>query len=765
MPRLTFRHVLPPVGIVSLLALMAAGSTLAQTQNQPTKKPQNATAKADAPTSGAGDSAAAAEVPTTVTVRAQKPAIQHKADRDVYDVTQDPDAATGSAADVMNNIPAVTVDQDGSVALRGDTNVQIYINGKPSSQMQGDDRGPALQSLSADDIDSVEVMTNPSAAFGADTGGGIINIVLKKGKHIKPNTSFNIAMGDAGRYQFGFRSGTNIGRLTLNGGVNLRSDARKNGSHSDRQRIDPDTGDVRASSQDSQSRNRTQNISANLHADYDATDYDTVSAELHVSRRTQEGYSANEYRYFDDAGAVSSAYAQLGDQRGPSDHASASLSWDHRGRDNPDNDFKLEIKHSESTPEHESDYRQIYHQPLKPDAFYATRSRTRNVNDDFSGDWKRVFGGGQQVQAGWDVQHTQSDAWNYRSMNHAEGEAEVANPNYTNQFNVDQTISAGYVTWQKTLGKFSAQVGLRGEKLDETLDQVTSGIEAHVDQVSWNPSLFLLYTINDKDGLRASYGHKIVRPGANLLNPFLRYGDAQNVSSGNPYLLPEQVETWELEYDHTTRPFNASATLFYKTVTDNFSRASDYLPGSSDVLLTTNINDGSRKNVGLQYSLNGQGDVLRYGLNGVLGWSSQDSTDYVTHAPVHRESGNSSARLYARWSPDKKNTLGLFVRWRGRQLLSQGYRDGSTSLNLSYQYQIVPNKVQVTMNARDILASEGGRSVTQTSTVYNVVDRYDYGATFMLALRYTFGAPRDPQPDQDRRRDNQGPMRQRSDSF
>jgi outer membrane receptor protein involved in Fe transport len=752
------RLVRPILGCVSGFALVFAAGAEAQAYVSQTPPEEKAPATT-------GKSASAAEAPTTVTVRAQKPAIQHKADRDVYDVTQDPDAASGSAADVMNNIPAVTVDQDGSVALRGDANVQIYINGKPSSQMQGDERGPALQSLSADDIESVEVMTNPSAAFGADTGGGVINIVLKKGKHLKPDTAFTLAAGDAGRYQFGFRSGARLGRLTLSGGVNLRSDTRKNRSHSDRQRIDPNTGDSSASSQDNQSNSRTQNVSASLHADYDLDDYDTLAADLHASRRTQAGYSVSEYRYFDDVGAVNSAYAQWGDQRGPSGHASASLSWEHRGQDNPDNDVKLELKHSESTPERESDDRQIYHQPLKPDAFYATRSKTRNVNDAFSGDWKRAFNGGQQVQAGWDVQHTRSEAYNYRSMNHAEGEAEVANPNYTNQFNVDQTISAGYVTWQKTLGRFSAQVGIRGEKLNETLDQVTSGLRADIDQVSWNPSLFLLYTLSEADGLRASYGHKIVRPGANLLNPFLRYGDAQNVSSGNPYLLPEQVATWELEYDHTTRPLNASATLFYKTVTDNFSRASAYLPGSSDVLLTTNINDGSRKNVGLQYSLNGQGDVLRYGLNGVLGWSSQDSTDYVTHAPVHQEGGNSSARLYARWSPDKKNTLGIFVRWRGRQLQSQGYRDGATSLNLSYQRQITPNKLQLTINARDVLASEGGRSVTKTSTVYNVTERYDDGASLMLSLRYVLGAPHAPSPDQDKRRGDQGPMRQRSDSF
>lgn len=740
------------LSLLSCAALAVACAAPARSQTPAAPKKPQPPAQAAAPSAaapapnGANGGADAADVPTTVTVTAQRPAVQHKADRDVYDVTQDPDAATGSAADVMNNIPAVTVDQDGAVALRGDQNVQIYINGKPSPQMQGDNRGPALQSLSADDIDSVEVMTNPSAAFGADTGGGIINIVLKKGRRVKPRTSLNVAAGDAGRYQFGFRSGTNIGKLTLNGNVNLRSDARKNGGHSDRARIDPDTGATRDSTQDNRSNTRTRDLSANLNADYDLSDNDTLSAELNYARHDRDGYNVGEYRYDAAAGSPASQTAQAGTTRGVSSDGGVRLTFDHRG-DTPDNDFKMQLAHSQSRPDNASDYRQIYHQPQKPDSLYATRNRTQNVNDDFSGDWKRAFDGGHQVQAGWDVRHTQSDAYNYRSMNHAEGAPEAANPNYTNQFNVDQTISAAYVTYQRTLGRFSAQVGIRGEKLHENLDQVTSGLSAVVDQVNWSPSLFALYSLNDDDRARLSYGQKIVRPGAWLLNPFLRYGDAQNVSSGNPYLQPERIETWELEYDHTTRPLNYSATLFYKTARDNFSRASSYLPGAGDVLLTTNINDGSRRDTGLQYALSGQNDVLRYGLNGVLGWSAQDATDYVTHAPVHRESGNSSARIYARWSPDKRNTFGANLRWRGRQLLSQGYRTGSTSLNLSYQYQIVPNKAQLTFNARDVLSGEGTRSVTRTSTVYNVAERYDYGATFMMALRYTFGpAPKTPPP-------------------
>ncbi len=751
-PSRYLRHVSPLV--LAFAAILATAAQVhAQAQTSPTpdkvqdKKTDATTPPATNPATAqsGGTESTSSDETTTITVTAQKPAIQHKVDRDVYDVTQDPDAATGTASDVMNNIPAVTVDTDGTVALRGNSNVQVYVNGKPSAQMQGDNRGPQLQSMSADDIDSIEVMTNPSAAFGSDTGGGIINIVLKKGRHIKPKTSVNLNLGNEGRNGIGFRSGTNIGKLTLNGSVNIRNDSRKSGSYSDRTRIDPLTGATRRSTQNNLSNTRNSNISANLTGDYDLTENDTLTGELNYSRRTQSGYTATEYNDLDAAGNITSDSAQVGSNGGYTDNSGAKLTWDRRGTGMDGEDFKMQVAHSESDTGTDRDYQQIYHLPAQAMSLYATGNTTRNSIDDFSGDWTHPMKNNTQIQAGWDIQRTQSDVYNYRSLNHAEGTPELANPIYTNQFNVDQTISAAYVTYQKAWGKLSVQGGMRVENLHEVLDQVTSDIQAKVDYVTWSPSLFAMYNLTDKDRLKASYSHKIVRPGANLLNPFLTYRDAQNVSSGNPYLDPEQVESFEVEYDHTAQVLNYSGTLFYKTTRDNFAQVSSFLPNQPDVLLTTSDNLGSRRDTGLQFSVNGNIErKFRYGFNGVLGYAVSDSTDYITHLPVHRESGNSSANLRMSYLPDSNNTFGFTVRYRGRQLTTQGYRTGTTVLNLSYQRQLIPQKLVLNINGTDVLSSDTSRTITDTSNVQAINERYDFGATFMVGLRYTFG-PAAPQ--------------------
>lgn len=118
---------------------------------------------------------------TVVIVQGKAPKVVKKIDRTVYNQDGNPAATSGSAADVLKTVPSVSVTPDGNVSLRGSSNVQVYVNGKPSAMMQGDSRAVTLQSMNGADIASVEVITNPSAAYNAN-GGGIINIVLKKNR-------------------------------------------------------------------------------------------------------------------------------------------------------------------------------------------------------------------------------------------------------------------------------------------------------------------------------------------------------------------------------------------------------------------------------------------------------------------------------------------------------------------------------------------------------------------------------------------------------
>ena len=146
----------------------------------------------------------AASAGTDIVVTGQAPAVQSSIDRKVYSTTRDLQASSGSVSDVLRNVPSVDVDAQGNVSLRGDTNVQVLIDGRPSTLVSGTNRAEALQQLPADSIESVEVMTNPSAQFRPDGSSGLINIITKKNR--KPGSSGTVqsSAGTDGRARCGY---------------------------------------------------------------------------------------------------------------------------------------------------------------------------------------------------------------------------------------------------------------------------------------------------------------------------------------------------------------------------------------------------------------------------------------------------------------------------------------------------------------------------------------------------------------------------------
>jgi hypothetical protein len=147
----------------------------------------------------------------------------NRIDRQVYDVKSDVSSSNGSAADALGNVPSVGVDPDGTVSLRGNTNVQILVDGKPSAMLQGEGRGAMLQAMPAEDIDSIEVINNPGAEFGNEGGGGpILNLVMKRSRRPGGQGVANANYGTAGRYNAQVGGGYNSGRWGMQGGVNVR---------------------------------------------------------------------------------------------------------------------------------------------------------------------------------------------------------------------------------------------------------------------------------------------------------------------------------------------------------------------------------------------------------------------------------------------------------------------------------------------------------------------------------------------------------------
>ncbi len=504
-------------GAVAVGALLLALSAHAQSTTPSSGQTTAQTTATDSQSSGttSSQSSSSDSNNTTVTIVGQKAAVQHKIDRDIYDVSKDPQAQTGSAADALQNVPSVSVDNQGNVSLRGNSNVKVYVNGKPSAQMEGDSRSTALEGMSGADLDSVEVITNPSAQFGADTGGGIINLVMKRNRRPGASGSLRLNVGEDGRYNAGFSGNYTKGPMTLSLGLSKRHDIRPFTIDIDTVRTDPGAGSLGNFSQHAVRLTPRDSNSANIGLDYNLSDYDTLSLAADFSQNPQSGASDSHTVATDAAGTATQDYDSKGRISGGQNNGSFQATLDHRGQTYGE-DFKVQFRHSESSNDTTTVYTNTYNLPAQAQTSYRNHSPSYTRLDDFSGDELHPIGDTQQLAAGWDIQVNHSKFDNFKTLPQPTGAAEVPDPSFNNAFQVDQVVSAAYVTWQTQLGKkWGVLAGLRVEDTNQDLNQLTGGIFHQANYVNWAPSLHLSYPLSDTANLRLSYSHKIRRPNPN----------------------------------------------------------------------------------------------------------------------------------------------------------------------------------------------------------------------------------------------------------
>jgi outer membrane receptor protein involved in Fe transport len=713
-----------------LLILLCCGSAAAQTQ---TTQP----AKADAKPATVKKETAAEPAPiTSVTVSAERPT--NRIDRQVYDVKSDAANSNSSAADALNNVPSVNVDPDGSLTLRGSSNVQVYVDGKPSAMMQGENRGPALQSIPADDLESVEVINNPGAQFGNEGGGGpIINLVMRRSR--KPG-GFGVAnanYGTAGRYN-GALSGTyNEGLWGFQGGINVRHDGRNSTGDTVRDRIDPRSGALSHSTQQSQSNGLNDNAALNGGVTYNLGANDTLGAQVAYFQRSNDARSTDSYLSTDADGTVSDNYLRSTVREGESKNVSWGARWDHKG-DQPGETFKMDLRVSSATNDFDSAYRNTY--TVRPpsggvmDSAQKNRSKTGII--DLTGDYEAALFGGV-TKLGYKVVQNRNDSdTDYTNIDPI---TQVGSPNAlrSNQFEMKETIYALYGSYQMRFNEqWGAQAGLRAEHTEMEIDQLTSQVAADNSYTNLVPSFFVTYKVDENAQMRFAYSHRLRRPNAQDLNPFVVYRDELNVSSGNPKLKPAKTDSLELGYE--TRLFGLETNLrgYFRDETDSILDRKYFI--SDTVLLTTRENAGTTRSGGVEFTLTGKlAPTLTLNLSGNLARSAQTVLE-MNGDETRRTASSLSGRLRLNWQATGSDMLQAAVQAQGKTLTGQGYREPNTTLNLTWRHSITPQLAFV-VNATDVFDSNKMSNITDTYALRERSVRQFDGRIVYVGLSYRFG--------------------------
>lgn len=676
--------------------------------------------------------------PTEVNVVAERPT--NRIDRQVYDVKSDISSTNGTASDALNNVPSVAVDPDGTVTLRGSSNVQILVDGKPSAMLQGDNRGATLNAMAAEDIESVEVINNPGAEFGNEAGGGpILNLVMRRNRKAGGFGSVNANAGTAGRYNSSASGSYNEGAWGFQGGINVRHDGRNSTTGLDRETRDQATGAMLHSTQQSVGNGLNDSVGLNGTVNYNLSTTDTLAASLSFNGRSNNQHAIDRYVNDGADGGVLGDYTRTTQRDGDSRNYAWGARYDHKGA-LPGETLKIDLRVSSSNNTSDSDYANVYAVGAAIGNFGNSLARQHSNNGnklvDFTGDYERPLAGGT-AKLGYKI------ASNDSTVNTVYDDLDMAtlaptlNAMRSNDYELQENVAALYGSYQIKLNeRWGVLGGLRAEYTDLDIHQITGHVEAKNNYLNFMPSAFATYKVNDESNLRFSYAHRLRRPNANDLNPYVIYRDELNVTSGNPKLKPTQTDSVEVGYESKFAGLETAVRGYYRRDKDAIVDYRYFI--ADNVLLTTRRNGQGSDSGGLEFTVSGKlTPKLTINTSGNLMRMTQVSQDTDGNY-LSRTANSLAGRARLNYQYDQANQVQVALQMMGKMLSGQGYRAPNATLNLSMRHTLTP-QLTLVANVTDLFNTNKNKTVIDSAALQETSTRRFDGRIFYVGLAYRFG--------------------------
>lgn len=676
---------------------------------------------------------ASAERLKEVEVSAEKLDLINTLDKKVYNLDKNIINTGGTVTDAMQNIPSVTVDIDGNVSLRGSDNVTILIDGKPSG-MLGSDRRAVLSQIPASAVEQIEVITNPSAKYDASGMAGIINIKTKKEKMSGMNGNVAVGVGTNDKYNASVGLNNRSSKVNLFANYSFRHETRSSTAEGFQYNFYPEKDPYTYSSA-SQGTRKSDYHTGKLGADYYINKNNTIGINGSITSRTGLDPEQKQYLFFDKDAVLYDDYQSSSIEDEKNDGTDINLdykrTWSGSKRELSATGGYSVNKRSDLSEVQSSNYG-IGFTPYQKD---------KNQNEYSSlilqADLMQPIATSGKMEAGLKSTLRSIDnnqlLYTYDDLS----DSYFLNTIKSDNFLFDEQVLGAYVMYTSKWKKFDYNGGLRLEQTVSEGESVSTQKTFTNDYLSFFPSAFLKYNVSKTKELQLSYSRRVNRPSTHSLNPYTDYSDSLFHRTGNPYLKPEYVASYELAYSSPFGPLDVTATIYYRHTDDMISRFR-MVDTATTISTLTYVNYNSSDNIGAELVLRYEFKSL-FSLMGTVNAYQNTIKANNIESDLQSESKQWNGRINLNIKATKSTSLQFSANYMSPRISPTSKFKGMSGVDAGVKQDLWNGKGSLSFNISDIFNTRNFR-ISHFEDFYNSeYERSRESRVATITLSYRFG--------------------------
>ncbi len=673
---------------------------------------------------------ASVEILDETVIVADRPTMTYKIDKKVINVSQQHTSASGTAVEILENIPSITVDIDDNVSLRGSQSFTVLIDGKPSLL----DPSDALNQMPASAIENIEIITNPSAKYDPDGAAGIINIILKKNKLQGMSGIVNTNYGSNNSFGGDFLLSFRKEKFNFYLGADYNKRVKDHTAKTENITTNNDTSYYVFSDGTFGREKASSGIRGGMDINLNALN--SLSIGVRYGERSKDKFPDYVYSEWITTPTTTSPidyYKNGGRPTSSGQYYSVDLNYVHKFmkkghtltgqfvynyEDQEDTDV-TELKDLDGT----INVGQISKE-FEPETEYRIK-----LDYILPIDEKNKFEAGYQSRLS--IGEGSNEIYLYNTL--SENYDFISDFSHT--FDSKRDIHSLYSLYSSKAGSFGYQLGLRGEYTDREISMIGENQDYALNRMDFFPTIHASYDIKKDIQMMASYSRRIQRPSSWYLEPFITWTDTYNARQGNPDLNPEYVDSYELSFQKKFERNVLSIDGYYRITNNKIERVRALYEDYDKAYLNTVENLGKDYSFGTEIMF--AFDVAKWWHLDLLG----NLYDYKIEGELNgldfsEESFNWNARFNNTIKLAKSTRLQVNGMYNSPTVTAQGRREGFLMANLALKQDFFKNKMSATLQLRDVLNTAGHQVTSEGIDFYSYAEKSPYAPMFSIKLTY-----------------------------